>query len=158
LGYEFTWQTNGGYLVEWDTVFASFGPHALQVTICGPVGRRITGPVRTETVTNLICFDPASTSFGTKIWVHGTLAVRSADYRVEFYDMTNTPLKTVTGHTEKGIIDTTWPCTMADGHVRNDQEFKAEVFISPTTPVEGKDASKASSGPRRYLLAFWRRG
>ena len=81
---EFTWQTNGGYLVEWDTIFASFGPYALQVTVCGPAGKRITGPVQTETITNLVCFDLASTSFGTKIWIHGILAVRSADYRVEF--------------------------------------------------------------------------
>jgi hypothetical protein len=42
-GYELTWQTNGGYLLQWDTVFASFGPHALQVTICGPGRKQIPG-------------------------------------------------------------------------------------------------------------------
>ena len=155
---EFTWQTNGGYLVEWDTIFASFGPHALQVTVCGPAGKRITGPVQTKTITNLVCFDLASTSFGTKIWIHGTLAVRSADYRVEFFDVKNMPLDTITGHTEKGIIDATWPCTTTDGHYRGDQEFKAEVFITPATPVEGKDASKANRSPARYNLNFSRSG
>jgi hypothetical protein len=131
---------------------ACFAGHDLR-----PGSKADTWSVRTEAVTNLVCFDPESTSFGTKIWIHGTLAVRSADYRIELYDVTNTLLKTVTGHTDEGVIDATWPCTMADGQVRNDREFKADVFIAPTMPVEGRAASKASPGPARYRLGFWRR-
>jgi hypothetical protein len=81
----------------------------------GPFEKKIVGPKRTEMVTNLVCFDPASTSFGSQIWIHGTLAVPSVDYRIEFYDMTNALLKTITGRTEGGIIDAIWPCTTAEG-------------------------------------------
>jgi len=90
------------------------------------------GPVRTTTVTNLVRFDPASTSFGKKVWVHAYLAIPSADYRIEICDTNMILLKTLKNHTERGVIDEVWDLRTADGKVRTNEEFSAEIYITPT--------------------------
>jgi hypothetical protein len=154
IAYEISRQTNGTYLVQWSTLFATHGLHELQVALHRPRKRTVLGPGRMENVTNLVSFDPYQTSFGSRIWIRGTSAIPAAQYRIEFYDASNTPLATIEGHTENGIIDEVWPCTTPDGGVRNDHRFRADFFITPSHSL----AHGAPTGPLRYPLSFVRIG
>jgi hypothetical protein len=160
-GSEFIPQTNGAYLVYWNTTFATFGSHTLQICLIKTVrGTRVCGgPLRTEYVTNLIRFDPASTSFGTRACISGKLHVHSADYRIDIYDLTNNLLKSIKGQTDKGIVDEVWDLTTANGQIRHDQEFAAKVYIMPGvagTP-QTAESNKAASAVA-YPLSLYRQG
>lgn len=155
--YEFFRQTNGTYQVKWNTMFASFGPHTLQVGLAfGPHYRlRVYGPKRTEYVTNLVRFDPDTTSFGSRAWIYGILQVPTAEYKIEIYDTNKTLLKTINGHTDKGLIDEVWDLRTEGGHVRADEEFEAKVYIRPifvdTNNPTGTNAASFSD-PYPYWL------
>jgi hypothetical protein len=126
-------RTNGTYLVTWCTTFAAFGQHALQVQLRMPFHHaNVYGPVRVETVTNLVQFDPASTCFGGRVFIEGKLQCRSADYKIEVSDTNAHLLNTILGHTDKGAIKQGWDLRNSDGRVRDDQEFRAKVYIRPT--------------------------
>jgi len=124
--------TNGTYLVTWDTLFAAFGQHALQLRLGTPFPLSVFGPKRMENVTNLVQFDPASTSFGGKIHIEGKLHCGSADYRIDISDINTNLVKTIFGHTDKGAIKQGWDLRDDAGQVRDDQEFRAKVYIRPT--------------------------
>jgi len=141
--YVFTRETNA-YTLDWATSFASFGPHALQVQLRIPFHTNVNGPVRLENVTNLVRFDPSVSSFGSRVWIHAFLRVPSADYLIEFYDTNKALLKTIKGHTEKGLIDEVWNLKTTDGKERMDRQIDAQVYVTPTvrTP-EGRTRSNA---------------
>ena len=133
--YEITRQTNGTYLVEWGALFATRGPHELQVALYRPHKRTVLGPSRLENVTNLVSFDPLQTSFRSQVRIRGSVAVPAAQYRIDFFDASNAPLATIVGHTENGMIDEVWPCTTSAGTVRNDRRFRADLINpKPSTP------------------------
>ncbi|HVM49678.1 MAG TPA: hypothetical protein VMU04_16745 [Candidatus Acidoferrum sp.] len=154
-------RTNGTYLVTWDTLFAAFGQHALQLRLGVPYQSltNVFGPKRMEDVTNLVQFDPASTSFGSRIFIEGKLQCRSANYKIDFFDMRARLLRTIWGHTDKGIIKQGWDLQDADGQVRNDTEFQANIYIAPT-PVGATNSpsSNAVFTLPPYPLRFWRAG
>jgi hypothetical protein len=157
--HEFIRQTNGTYLVYWNTTFVTYGSHALQVALLMPPRSEVYGVKRIEIVTNLIRFDPGSTSFGTRVSIDGILHVDAADYRIEIYDTTNNLLKTITGHTDKRAIGEVWNLTTTNGQIRTDQEFTAKVYIRPTATngfsAEGSNATPFC-GP--YPLSLLRQG
>ena len=130
-GYDFIRQTNGTYLVEWNTMFASPGIHVLQVKL-ERFQIFLVGPKRTENVTNWVQFDRGDTSFGGQACITGKLRVSSADYRIEIYDETNNLLRTIVGHTDKGTFEEIWDLKTAGGQVRADPEFEAKIYITPT--------------------------
>ena len=160
VNHEFIRQTNGTYLVFWNTIFASYGSHILQVCLEKPTNRsKVYGPKRTEIVTNLIRFDPAATSFGSRACIDGTLHVPSADYRIDIYDTTNNFLRTIAGHTDEGIIHEIWNLTTTNGQVRNDQEFMAKVYIRPSVASNSNlVGSNAASFSVPYPLSLFREG
>ena len=77
-------------------------------------------------------FDPGTESFGSQMWFHGFLHIPSADYKIDIFDTNKTLLKTIAGHTEKGVIDEIWNLKTSDGQTRKDEEFASELFITPT--------------------------
>jgi hypothetical protein len=154
-------RTNGTYLVTWCTTFATFGPHALQLRLGVPYQTEtaVFGPKRTENVTNLVQFDAGSTSFGSRIFIEGKLRCRSADYKIEFFDTSALLVRTMFGHTDKGVIQQGWDLKDLEGRVRDDTEFKAKVYIAPTLAGATNSASSnAVFTLPPYPLAFWREG
>jgi hypothetical protein len=154
-------RTNGTYLVAWDTLFAAFGEHALQLELAIPYQSRtnVFGPKRMLNVTNLVQFTLASTSFRSWVFIEGKLQCRSADYKMEFFDTNSRLLRTIFGHTDKGAIEQRWDLQDENGRVRDDTEFEAKVYIAPTPA--GSDSSASSSGVfplPPYPLRFWRAG
>lgn len=148
--YEFIRQSNNTYLVKWNTTPACYGKHTLQLLLAfGALGRyQVYGPKRTETVTNLVQWDGDSTGFGGRTWFHGFLHVPSADYKIDIYDTNKNLLNTITGHTDKGVIDEIWDLKTADGKRRNkrkDEEFEAQVYVTPT--VTGTNGVVRSNAP-----------
>jgi hypothetical protein len=99
-------RTNDTYLVTWCTTFAAFGQHALQVRLGVPFHspRAVFGPKRMENVTNLVQFDGASTSFGSRVFIEGKLQCRSAAYKIEVFGTNGRPVRVIFGHTDKGAI------------------------------------------------------
>lgn len=152
--------TNGAYLVIWDTLFAAFGHHELKLMLGVPYQSRtvVFGPKRMETVTNLVQFTVTSTSFGTRIFIEGKLRCSSADYKIEFFDTNAQLLRTIYGHTEKGVIQQGWDLRDADGRLRDDTQFKAEVYIAPTPVGPSVSTSNAVFTLPPYPLSFWRSG
>ena len=154
-------QGGNTYQLQWCTTFGSYGTHLLQAEFSmpgasasrgdppGPV-TRVFGPLRVENVTNIVQFDPASTSFGSQISIYGTLQVPVADYTISIYDTTNNLVETITNHTDTGEIDETWDLTTDGGQLRNDQEFTASVQVSPIPPL--------NPPPPAVPLNFWRSG
>jgi hypothetical protein len=158
-GYDFTRQTNGTYLVEWNTLFTIPGIHVLQVELDRPIRNTVLGSAITENVTNLVTFDTADTSFVSLAFISGTLHVSSADYKIDIYDTTNNLLKTITNHTDKGAIDEIWDLKAVDGQVREDTEFDAKVYIWPTSANTNKPMTpKAVSNPGPYPYYLFRYG
>jgi hypothetical protein len=131
-GYDFIRQTNGTCLVEWNTTFASPGLHVLQVELYMRFQKAVFGPKRIEIVTNLVQFDGGDTSFGGQACIRGTLRIPSADYKIEIYDETNNLLRTIVGHTDEGSFKEIWDLKTASGQVRDDSQFEAKVYITPT--------------------------
>jgi hypothetical protein len=174
LGYDFIQQTNGTYLVAWNNTFASFGFHALQVRLSMPgitVPRNDTseaqtinsvlGAPRLENVSNLVQFDPDTSLFISQAWIYGTLVIQSADYKIQIYDTNNILLTTITNHTDNGVIDEVWDLTTSTNQSpRDDQEFNALIYITPTTsgtsnvgsPAPQSDPPGAVSVPYPYHL------
>lgn len=169
-GYDFIQQTNGTYLVEWNTTFAANGFHVLQVELGMPGSNlpkddygnvpkqpvlSVAGQARIENVNNLIQFDPDETPFTSQARYHGTLAVQSADYEIDIYDTNNVLLKTITNHTDSGVIDEVWNLISDSSETRNDDEFDAQIYITPSNvsnnlraQVHSNDSSSSSSsGP-----------
>lgn len=153
--------TNGTYLVIWDTLFTAFGQHALQLSLAVPPHSRtkVFGPKRMENVTNLVQFDLASTSFRGWIFIEGKLQCKSADYKIEFFDINAQLLRTVFGHTDRGAIKQRWDLRDDAGQVRNDQEFRAKVYIKPT-PAGATNGAPSNAGfpLPPYPLNFYRSG
>ena len=145
-GYAFTQQTNSTYLIVWNNTFASYGSHILQVQLSMPgatIPSNDTGDIQTvnlvfgasrfENVSNLVQFDPDTSMFIGQAWIYGTLQMQSADYEIDIYDMTNNLLKTITNHTDNGVINEVWDLTTDTNQPpRNDQEFNALVYVTPT--------------------------
>jgi hypothetical protein len=150
-GYYFIRQTNGTYLIKWNTTFASYGLHTLRVCLrFGGLDRnrtKVFGPTRTENVTNIVQWEYDATGFGSRTWFHGFLHMRSADYKIAICDTNKNLIKTISGHTEKGVIDEIWDLTTAKGKrrsKRNDEVFEAQVYITPTiTDTNGLIRSNA---------------
>jgi hypothetical protein len=71
-------------------------------------------------------------SFGSQASFYGTLQVQSADYEIEIYDTTNNLLKTITNHTDTGVLDEVWDLTTDTNQPpRADEEFFAQLYITP---------------------------
>ncbi len=154
-GYDFIRQTNGTYLVEWNTTFASPGIHVLQVELDRRFQKAVFGPQRIENVTNLVRFDPAGTSFGGQACFSGILRVSSADYKIDIYDTNNNLLKTITNHTDTGAFDEIWDLKTERGQVREDASFDAKVYIWPTSASTNNPMSPdaiSNSVPYPYHL------
>lgn len=128
---EITRQSNGTYLVQWDTRFAADGTHVLRVALVIPPGKKILGPERSETITNPIQFDPSSTAFGHQVCITATLQMQRVNYRIEFYDSKDALVNTIEGHTDNGLIDAVWNLKTPAGTTRKDETFQAHVFIQP---------------------------
>lgn len=148
----FTRQTDGSYLLHWTTTFAQYGSHKLQVEMRVPFHTNVYGPPRLENVTNLVRLDPSTTSFGNKVEFLGFVHVPSADYRIEIFDTNQMPLRTITGHTEKGVIDEVWDLKTTNNEVYGDKEFTAQVYITPTIKdANGTTRSNAPTVRVRYF-------
>jgi hypothetical protein len=158
-GYDFIRQTNGTYLVEWNTTFESPGSNVLQVELYMGFRKAFLGPKRTENVTNLAQFDPADTSFGGQACIRGILHVSLADYKIEIYDETNNLIKTITGHTDEGMIYKVWDLKSADGRIRDDPQFEAKIYITPTPGATSRlDTSNTASVSIPYPYHLCRTG
>jgi hypothetical protein len=132
-GYEFAKQSNGTYLVQWNTTFAPFGSNTLQVVLYNGITKTC-GPTRTEYVTNIVRFDPDETTFGKRgCRFHGFLRVQHADYKIDIYDTRTNLLNTIVGHTDKGVIDENWDLKDSHGNLRDDNEFAAMLEVRPTS-------------------------
>ncbi len=92
------------------------------------------GQLRLENVNNIIQFDTFSTTFDNQAWIYGTLQVTNASYEIDIYDTNNTWLTTITGETSVGTIDETWNLYDDTGEFHADQEFNAEIYITPSDP------------------------
>ncbi len=156
---EFDQQPNGTYLVQWNTTFASNGPHFLSVemNMLGSAAElnssepqhvlSVLGPARIESVNNLIHFDPDTITFGSQMWIYGTLPVQSADYEIDIYatnDTTDNPLQIITGHTDSNTVDEVWDLTV-NQQVRDDDEFYTEIWITPTGAATANSGSSSFS-------------
>jgi hypothetical protein len=155
---DFERQTNGSYLVSWNTTFATYGPHTLQVClIFGALGKyKVYGAKRTEYVTNLVRFDMDATGFGSQARIYGILHVPSAEYRIEIFDTNRFLLKTIVGHTDNGVIDEVWNLEAITGQIREDDTFDADVYIWPVVAVSNSVASPVTNSvaiPYPYWLA-----
>ncbi len=81
--------------------------------------------------------------------------MQSADYKILIFDTNAHLLRTISGHTEKGIIDVIWDLTTEDGGVRHDREFDAKVYVRPFLSGVGKSIdtnTNAFLGPYPYGL------
>lgn len=87
-GYKINRQTNGIYLVKWNTTFATNGAHALQIRLYFPAAgaHSVDGPRRIETVTNILQWEYDGSGFGRRTNFRGFLHVPSADYSIQIYD------------------------------------------------------------------------
>jgi hypothetical protein len=151
--YEITRQTNGTYLVKWNTIYESYGPHTLQIHLFfpGPKPHTVEGPKRIEMVTNILQIEPGTESFGSRMWFHAFLHVPSADYRIDIFDTNKALLKTIAGHTERGVIDEIWDLKTTNGQVRQDEEFYSEIYVTPTvTDTNGLIRSNAPTVRVQY--------
>jgi hypothetical protein len=171
-GYDFIQQTNGAYLVEWNTTFANNGLHILQVELGMPGSRlplndngtepvqpvlSVAGTIWIEDVNNLIQIDPDDTTFGSHVLYSGNLAVQSADYEIDIYDTNNVLLTTITNHTDSGLIDEVWDLKV-NSKVRNDNEFDAQFYITPTSTFTNnvKVLAKASGASKSGPIPVWK--
>jgi len=170
--YDFVKQTNGTYLVEWNTTFASNGSHLLQVGLDMPGyvlpkdagGAQpvlsVAGQTRVESINNPIQLDLDDTSFGSQALFTGTLSVSSADYEIDIFDTNNVLLKTIAGHTDSGTLNEVWGLTDTNGVTHNDEEFDAQLYITPTGTLNNSQTrvhanysgGSSSSGP----IPIWR--
>ena len=151
-GYDFIQQTNGTYLVEWNTTFANNGQHFIQVGFDMPGCRppkdvqgvqpvlSDMGQSRIENVNNIIQLDPDDVPFGSQTIFAGTLAVQSADYEIDIYDTNNALINTILGHTDSGALDEVWDLTDTNGAMRNDDEFDVQLYITPTDTLNTQKA------------------
>jgi len=132
-GYDIDRQTNGTYLVKWNTVFASYGSHILQMRLylAWTGAHSVDGPKRTEIVTNIVQWEYDGFGFGrTRTWFHGWLHV-PADYRIEIYDTNSVLIKTINA-TNRGIISEIWDYKPEKGQPYWAEDFIAKVFVRPT--------------------------
>lgn len=139
-------QTNGIYLVKWNTVFASYGTHMLKIRLYFPwTGtHNVDGPKRDETITNIVQWEYDGFGFGrTRTWFHGWLHV-PADYQIEIYDTNNILLKTI-GAKNKKIISEIWDYKPTNGQPHSAEDFKARVYITPI--ITGTNGLIMSNAP-----------
>jgi len=135
-GYEISRQTNGTYLVKWNTLFAAYGPHALQVRFAFPTHgsydtAEVFGSNLETTVTNILQWEYDGVGFGPKrTWFHGWLH-ESADYQIKIYNTNNTLVKIIYA-TNKTVIDEKWDYKPTDGQAQSAADFTAQVFVTPT--------------------------
>jgi hypothetical protein len=107
----------------------------------------VMGQAQIENVDNIIQFDPDETPFTSQARYHGTLAVQSADYEIDIYDTNNVLLKTITGHTDNGVLDVVWDLTTDTNQPpRNDDEFDAQIYITPSETLNNLRAQVHSNG------------
>ena len=167
--YDFIQQTNGTYMVEWNTTFASNGPHFLQVGLDMPgfvlakdaSGAQpvlsVAGQTRIENINNPILLDLDDTSFGSQAVFTGTLTVQSADYEIDIYDTNNTLLNIITNHTDNGVINEVWNLTITNGETRDDEEFDAQLYITPSDTSNNSQAGVHANGlTRSSPIPIWR--
>jgi hypothetical protein len=134
--YEIERQTNGTYLVRWRTVFAPHGSNILQMRLTFDYmpyqSIAVCGPKQIATVTNLLQWDYAATGFGRGTDFYGFLQVTSADYSIFIFDTNKSLIKTIVGHTEKGVIAEHWNVHPTNKYAWSAEDLKAEVYITPT--------------------------
>ncbi len=169
-GYDFI-QSNGTCLVEWNTTFAANGSHILQVELYMPgfalpkdtVGVQpvlsVNGAARLESVSNPIQLDPDDVPFGSQTVFSGTLAVQAADYEIDIYNTNGVLLKAITGHTDYGTINEVWDL-ISDGVTCNDDEFDAEIYITPSdtsnNAQEHVRSNSANNSTSSRPIPVWR--
>jgi hypothetical protein len=145
--YEIDRQTNGTYLVRWNTTAASYGSHRLQVSLFFSLTKPqiVDGPIRSETVTNMLQWDYDLTGFGRWIDFHGFLQVTSADYSIQIFDTNNFLMKRIDGHTDKGVIKERWDSHPTNKYAWTEEDLKVRVYITPT--IADTNGSVKSNAP-----------
>jgi hypothetical protein len=141
---------NGDCLLVWNTIFESFGKHALQagllVNELPPNNSRdISGPLLPFTITNLCQFSLTSAHFDprTGATLHAKLPERNGNYTIELNTTNGALIKTLTGSTSNGVIKVHWD--LIDGHGRRfTNDFFNSVFHI-TLPDSGR--SQTLKGP-----------
>jgi len=144
--YEIDRQTNDNYQVKWNTTFASYGDHVLQIRLYFSQvrPRSVDGPKRNETVTNIIQWEYDGSGFGRRTNFRGFLHVPSADYSIQIFDTNNFLMKRIDGHTDNGMIDEFWDSHPTNKYAWTDEDLQAEVYITPTiTDTNGQVRSNA---------------
>jgi hypothetical protein len=140
-------QTNGAYLVKWNTTFAANGMHTLQVRLhfVGALSRdAVYGPKQIETVTNILQWEYAGHGFGRWTTFYGWLQVTSASYSILIYNTNKSLMQRIDGHTDKGLIDEVWKVHPTNKYAWSDDDLEAKVYITPTiTDANGQAKSNA---------------
>ena len=147
-------ETNGNYLVSWNTLYASSGSHDLQMilgfTVAHPYrGVRVRGPVLTQTVTNLLQWDYESVAFGRWSEFKAKLQTPSADYSIFIYDTNRVLIKRIDGHTDSGSIFERCNIFPTNKHAWKNDDLKSEIAIIPT--INGADGQTKSNAPTMWF-------
>jgi hypothetical protein len=172
-GYCFIFQTNNTYIVQWNSLFSANGSHMLQVKLAmqeAAIPSNDTGDTQAVnevfgttsflTSSNLAQFDPDTSLFGSQAWISGTLTVQSADYKIEIYDTNSILLTIITNHTDSGVIDEVWNLIPdIDSSPRDDSEFNALIYITPSNQSASSSASAAVhangvNDPQQFPIRF----
>ena len=107
---------------------------------------------RNEYVHNLARFDPDN-CFVNWYWISASLVVSNASYRIDCCDTNNNLLRTIVGHTDKGVIDEKWDLKTTDGQIRDNYRFELKVYIWPNLAnTNGLMNSNAIAGLKPYHL------
>lgn len=133
-GYDISRETNGAYIIRWNTTFASYGTHILQVRLDFPWrgSHSVEGPERVETITNILQWDYGESGFGRWTAFRGALQVTSANYSIIIYDTNKYLMARIDGHTDKGLIDEVWNVHPTNKYAWSDDDLRAEVYVTPT--------------------------
>ena len=149
-------QTNGTYLVYWTTLCSELGLHTVRVELATCEGDFL-GPKRVENITNVLHFHPYPTLSGTRLYVRAFLQATSADYTIEPCNTNNARFKTITGHTDNGVIDEAWDFWTAGATPYNGQEIVAQICVTPTARTSNGVA--VPTGPKvRVPIPFSKEG
>jgi hypothetical protein len=141
---------NGDCLLVWNTIFESFGKHALQagllVNELPPNNSRdISGPLLPFTITNLCQFSLTSAHFDprTGATLHAKLPERNGNYTIELNTTNGALIKTLTGSTSNGVIKVHWDLMDDQGRRFTNDIFNSVFHI--TLPDSGR--SQTLKGP-----------
>jgi hypothetical protein len=148
---------DGGWLINWDTTYLTNGSYQIQASVqFNPLAditigqsNEVFGATKTVEVDNPITFNKLTTTFGSDLYITGTLADTNDTYDVYLYDPMGDLLVYATNvFAPNGQIGLSWDLTDGNGHQISFGNIQAVFYLhSQSNPDEIQPLDQYSGSP-----------